>query len=181
MPSVPTNGSRRIPRGYGPRVIAGRYATAQDQYIRPLSLADREFPWFSVIPEETEIFVSPYPLHHDPRYFSPEPESFLPERWLKSPSSVSPHFRQLGPYIHNTSAFIPFSYGPHNCVGRQLAYRQLRYVVCLMMRRFEVQFAHGFCPRDWIEKACDRLVLSTDPLPVVLAPLPRQSRVNGGM
>ncbi|KAF9787073.1 high nitrogen upregulated cytochrome P450 monooxygenase 2 [Thelephora terrestris] len=129
MPSVPTNGSRRIPRGHGPRTIAG-----------------------SVIPEETEIFVSPYPLHRDPRYFSPEPESFLPERWVQSPS------------------FIPFSYGPHNCVGRQIAYRQLRYVVCLMMRRFTVQFASGFCPREWIEKACDRLVLSTDPLPVVLDP-----------
>lgn len=51
-----------------------------------------------------------------------------------------------------------------------MAYRQLRYVVCLMMRRFEIQFAVGFCPRGWIEKACDRLVLSTDPLPVVLTP-----------
>ena len=147
--------------------------------FEPVSLTDQDLSRFSVIPEETEIFVSPYPLHRDPRYFSPEPESFLPERWLASPSSVSPEFRHLGPYIHNTAAFIPFSYGPHNCVGRQLAYRQLRYVVCLMMRRFEIQFAHGFCPRDWIEKACDRLVLSTDPLPVVLTPRLKSTRGTG--
>lgn len=147
MPSVPTNGSRRVPQGGGPKIIAG-----------------------SVIPEGTEIFVSPYPLHRDPRYFSPEPESFLPERWLEFPCSVSPEFRRLGPHIHNRSAYIPFSYGPHNCVGKEIACRQLRYVVCLMMRRFEIRFADGFSQRKWIEKACDRLVLSTGSLPVTLTP-----------
>lgn len=183
MPSVPTNGSRRIPRGYGPKTIAGRYASLRPLYrsVRPLSTRFHFLTvtlLVSVIPEETEIFVSPYPLHRDPRYFSPEPESFLPERWLESPSSLSPEFRHLGPYIHNTSAFIPFSYGPQNCVGRQIAYRQLGFVVCLMMRRFEIQFVHGFCPKDWIKKACDRLVLSTDPLPVVLTPRPKATRAN---
>lgn len=186
MPSVPTNGSRRIPRGSGPRTIAGRYAPslinfkAVRRFRAPLTHRP-DFPLFSVIPEETEIFVSPYPLHRDPRYFSPEPESFLPERWLRSPCSVSPGFRQLGPYIHNTSAFIPFSYGPHNCVGRQIAYRQLRYVVCLMMRRFDVQFVNGFRAKDWIKNVCDRLVLSTDPLPVVLTPRRKPTWANGGI
>lgn len=153
----------------------------QQTAFKQFSLADQDLLRCSVIPEETEVFVSPYPLHRDPRYFSPEPESFLPERWLKYPCSVSPQFRQLGPFIHNTSAFIPFSYGPHNCVGKQIACRQLRYVVCLMMRRFEIEFARGFCPTGWAEKACDRLVLSTDPLPVVLTPRPKSTPSNCGV
>ncbi|KZV84172.1 cytochrome P450 [Exidia glandulosa HHB12029] len=51
MPVVPTNGSRCVPIRSGGKNIAG--------YL---------------IPEDTEVFVSPYQLHHDPRYFSPETE-----------------------------------------------------------------------------------------------------------
>ncbi|XP_022705489.1 cytochrome P450 3A56-like [Varroa jacobsoni] len=48
-------------------------------------------------------------LHHDPKYF-PEPDKFIPERFLKDEQVVS-----------ETSAFLTFGDGPKSCIGRRLA------------------------------------------------------------
>jgi len=146
LPPVPTNGSRRVFEGMGPRVIAG-----------------------GVIPEGTEVYVSPYQLQRDPRYFSPLPDSFLPERWLQNkcnpPSKLGSWY---GPYIHNTSAFIPFSYGPQNCVGRKLAIVEIQFMVCLLMRRYDLGFPRDFAPQKWPESYLDKFIATVDELPVVL-------------
>ncbi|KAJ7864744.1 cytochrome P450, partial [Mycena olivaceomarginata] len=58
-PSVPTNGTRQVPRGGG-RMIAGRF-----------------------IPEDTHIYIPPYSLHRSAESFSPSPNKFNPHRWLR--------------------------------------------------------------------------------------------------
>ena len=45
---------------------------------------------------------------HDERHFS-NPESFIPTRWIES---------ERGSETCNRSAWIPFSYGPRNCIGK---------------------------------------------------------------
>ena len=46
-------------------------------------------------------------------------------------------------FVHNERAFIPFSYGPMNCVGKQLALQEIRTVVCAVLQRFRVRAAEG--------------------------------------
>ncbi|KIJ68401.1 hypothetical protein HYDPIDRAFT_24686 [Hydnomerulius pinastri MD-312] len=97
------------------------------------------------IPEGTAIQVSPFVLHRDPHYFSPSPDSFIPDRWLpqkESPPS-SPDF------ILDRAAFIPFSMGPANCAGKPLAMLELRVVVALFVMHLEMEFGEGYDPASW--------------------------------
>lgn len=133
IPVVPTNGSRAVPIGSGGRYIAGHY-----------------------IPEETEVFVSPYLLHHDPRYFSPHTEEFRPERWIEPGWNTQ------------QDAFIPFSAGPSQCVGKNLAKMEFTMVVAAIIRHYDLAFAPGWDPKTWPDHVEEHLVLEIPSLPVVL-------------
>ena len=131
------------------------------------------------IPEGIAVNVAPYSLHRDPRYFSPSPEEFIPERWL--PSKAKRVFARgadtskdlkpvISEFITNTAAFIPFSTGPANCVGRNLAIVEMRMVITLLVQRFEMRLADGYDPREWFENTNDWFVVKTGQLPVILTP-----------
>ncbi|KAL5507847.1 hypothetical protein ACEPAH_5465 [Sanghuangporus vaninii] len=127
------------------------------------------------IPEGTAIDFPIYTLFRDPRYFSPAPEEFWPDRWLstsmrkRAPSSHHSSDTSLanGDVTMNASAFIPFSYGPANCAGRNLALAELRMVVALLIQRFEMRLEEGYDPKDWTEKLEDWFIMQTGKLPVV--------------
>ncbi len=66
------------------------------------------------------------------RYFT-EAKTFKPERWLKG--SECP--------VHNTDAFTPFGAGPRYCPGRNLALLEIRAVISMLYKNFEVELAPG--------------------------------------
>ena len=72
----------------------------------------------------------------------------------------------------NLSAFIPFSYGPANCAGKNLATLEMRTVVSLLMRRFDMRFgddgSESYNPSRWEEEGEDWFVFKNGMLPVVL-------------
>jgi len=105
-------------------------------------------------PEGTQVYVPPHSMHLDPRYFSPSPDRFMPERWIDP--SLAP----------NTTAFIPFSYGPANCVGRNLARQEISMVVCLLLSRLEMRFSSGFDAAAWPQQIYDYFVATKGPLMV---------------
>ncbi|KAH8112949.1 high nitrogen upregulated cytochrome P450 monooxygenase 2 [Phellopilus nigrolimitatus] len=107
------------------------------------------------IPEGTAVVIPPYALHRDSRYFRPLPDTFLPERWLRSSAPRDPKV------ITDTAAFIPFSYDPANCAGRSLALTELRMVVALIIQRYEIRFADETKLEDWF-------TMKNGKLPVVL-------------
>ena len=57
-------------------------------------------------------------LHRDPRNFSPFTDEFWPERWLIAQGSMElPSSIPKTGFVHNSAAFIPFSYGETLCFG----------------------------------------------------------------
>ncbi|PPQ68715.1 hypothetical protein CVT26_003621, partial [Gymnopilus dilepis] len=113
------------------------------------------------LPEGNAIWVPAYVLHRDPRYFSPRPDDFIPERWHSSPSSKE--------YITSRDAFIPFSVGPQNCAGRSMALLELRYVLATLVRNFEMEFdTPAYDPSWWERDLEDRYTFSKGHLGVRL-------------
>ena len=103
-------------------------------------------------------------IHRDPRNFS-RPDAFWPERWLIAEGLLpSP----LEDFTHNVNAFIPFSFGPYNCVGKNLAMLELRSVLVHAMQRLELRFADGWDPLEWERELRDNFVADVWKLPVVI-------------
>ena len=56
-------------------------------------------------------------LHRDPRNFGPFTDEFWPERWLIVQGSMElPSSIPKAEFVHNSAAFIPFSYGESLCL-----------------------------------------------------------------
>ncbi|KAL5514428.1 hypothetical protein ACEPAG_2516 [Sanghuangporus baumii] len=132
------------------------------------------------ISEGTAVNVPPYLLHRDPRYFSPNPESFWPDRWLQDESTISYTSNSTGgkegkeerreKIITDITAFVPFSAGNRNCVGKNLALAEMRAVIALLMQRFEMRFADGYDPSRFEEDVMDLFITKVGELPVRLTP-----------
>ncbi|KAL0062615.1 hypothetical protein AAF712_010549 [Marasmius tenuissimus] len=143
LPPVPTNGPRVVHKGSGGRVISGHY-----------------------IPENTQVFVPPYVVHRNPESFSPSPDAFIPERWLSETKDSIPG----GERVLKADAFIPFSYGPTNCIGKNLAKLEMMMVITMLVQKFEFRFAEGFDWRRWGNEHIDVFVTMNEPLRVNVKP-----------
>ncbi len=79
------------------------------------------------IPVGSLVFMSPYTMHHDPRYF-PEPNDFQPERW-------TPEFEKQLPKF----AYFPFGGGPRICIGNQFAMMEARLILATIAQHWQMQ------------------------------------------
>jgi len=62
------------------------------------------------------------------------PQRFAPERWLEDhPADTAPH---------NTQAFMPFGGGPRFCPGRNLALVEIKMVLAMLVRNFDIAFSN---------------------------------------
>jgi cytochrome P450 len=128
------------------------------------------------VPPGTAINIPAYALHRCATYFSPSPNVFWPDRWLRdAPSALSSSGigsetgnRPFSDVVTNTSAFIPFSFGPANCVGKNLAMVEMRMVVALLVTRFDIQLSSSYNPADWDREQEDFFALKNGKLPVIL-------------
>ncbi|RYP03734.1 hypothetical protein DL765_010404 [Monosporascus sp. GIB2] len=89
------------------------------------------------IPGNTIVQVPTHTMFTDERCF-PRPEEFIPERWTTRRDEL----------VRDASVFVPFSMGVYNCVGKQLALMEVRYVVSQIVRRFEFGLAAGLQTAD---------------------------------
>jgi cytochrome P450 len=79
-------------------------------------------------------------------------------------------FTSKNEYIHNTAAFIPFSSGPTNCAGKNLAYLEMRMAVAMIVQKFDATFEEGYNPETWYTDMLDYFVTMKGVLPTVLTP-----------
>ena len=75
------------------------------------------------------VWANPQPIHRDPTYW-PEPDKFIPERWLVPPGD---------PLYPVKGAWRPFEFGPRNCIGQELALLELKVVMIMTLRRFYIK------------------------------------------
>lgn len=76
-------------------------------------------------PPGTVLSVPSYTMHHSREIWGEDADDFRPDRW-----------RALTPRQKN--AFIPFSYGPRACVGRNVAEMEMKLIVATWARRYDV-------------------------------------------
>ena len=72
-------------------------------------------------------------LHRHPKYW-PHANSFLPERWLVDPG------HELYPV---QGAWRAFEHGPRNCIAQGIVMMELRVVLALCVREFELRDAYA--------------------------------------
>ncbi|KAK4238258.1 benzoate 4-monooxygenase [Achaetomium macrosporum] len=94
---------------------------------------DREGVWIKgyYFPPGTVLSVPTYSIHHSKEIWGPDADEFRPERW-----------ENLTPRQKN--AFIPFSYGPRACVGRNVAEMEMKLIVATWARRYEVYLRQDY-------------------------------------
>lgn len=100
-------------------------------------------------------------VYREAAYFQ-EPDSFIPERWL--PASHPDHDKKYD--SDNKAVFHPFSHGPRNCIGKNLAYAELRMVLARFLYRFDYELLPG--QDDWHSSQRTFIVWEKPPLMVKL-------------
>ncbi|KAL7928659.1 cytochrome P450, partial [Trichoderma chlorosporum] len=113
------------------------------------------------IPAGTAISVFQEATYHNPEHWA-EPDSYIPERWL----SKSHPFNDSRFENDNRAVFKPFSYGPRDCVGKNLAYSEMRLIVARMFYQFDFKLAPE--QDDWHSSQRTFLAWERKPLYVYL-------------
>ncbi|KAF9731228.1 hypothetical protein PMIN06_012090 [Paraphaeosphaeria minitans] len=91
-----------------------------------------------MIPPATRVGVHQLSAYHSPLNFH-DPDSFHPERWLpevyNDPSSPFHNDRRE---VHK-----PFSFGPRDCIGRNLAFHEMRLILAMVLWNFDLELGDG--------------------------------------
>ncbi|KAL1624255.1 hypothetical protein SLS56_007957 [Neofusicoccum ribis] len=76
----------------------------------------------------TTLLIPHYAAYHSPVNFK-DPVSFVQERWLPG-----------GGYDSDRKEILqPFSHGPRNCLGKNLAYHEMRIIMANMLWHFDLE------------------------------------------
>lgn len=105
-----------VPTGL-PRIVPARGAIINGEHV----------------PGGTVVSVDQWSTYSSPKNFS-RPREFIPERWLADAP---------GEFLKDDKkAFNPFSYGPRNCLGRNLAYHETRLLLTKLLYNFDLELVH---------------------------------------
>ncbi|KAL4861803.1 hypothetical protein BDV12DRAFT_59287 [Aspergillus spectabilis] len=89
------------------------------------------------VPGNTIVGVSPFSASRSAKNFH-QPDQFHPERWLAKESGVPEHQVFLN---DKTEASQPFSYGPRSCLGKSLAWVEIRHLLTRLLWNFDIAVA----------------------------------------
>lgn len=77
-------------------------------------------------------------LHRDPQYW-PQPDLFLPERWLTATDD---------PLFPSKGTWRAFEYGPRACLGQELAIIEMKIVMVMVLQRFDIEAGYAELDRQ---------------------------------
>lgn len=72
-----------------------------------------------------------------------DPDAFRPERWLLNGNTSGSS--------SSAEAFKPFSHGPRACLGKNLAWAELRLILARMLWRFDMQLVETEANFKWLD------------------------------
>lgn len=84
------------------------------------------------LPTGSKLFFLKRPAMLDPAHFD-RPEQYDPQRWRRD--------RHAPGAVHEARAFVQFGAGARVCPGRHLATVEMRLVLSMLLRHFEVELA----------------------------------------
>lgn len=85
------------------------------------------------LPGGTFVSASGFSSNRSSLNFPHSPSAFDPSRWLSDSSTPK------GGHLSSSSAFNPFSLGPRNCLGRNLAYLEMRLILAHLLWAFDIE------------------------------------------
>ncbi|KAI0443926.1 cytochrome P450 [Xylaria telfairii] len=112
------------------------------------------------VPEGTILSVIQWAVNHDSNHWN-EPYKFAPERWLGDPKYQT----------DKLDAMQSFSVGPRNCIGRNLAYAEMRLILAKIVFNFDMTLADD--SRGWLDDQRAYTVWEKPALNVHLKPVAR--------
>ncbi|KAH8344987.1 hypothetical protein KR059_000061 [Drosophila kikkawai] len=99
------------------------------------------------------LWINMYGLAHDSLYY-PDPYAFKPERWLASEGVNPPP----------AFSYIPFSGGPHVCIGRRYSLLLMKLLTACLVNEFDLRLSPENAPlklqAQMVLKARDGIKLS---------------------
>ncbi|KAF4999152.1 hypothetical protein FDECE_11580 [Fusarium decemcellulare] len=109
------------------------------------------------LPPGTVVGMQNWLHHRDPSVF-PDPDCFIPDRWLEETPEMK-------------SALTPFSIGKRNCIGQNLAWQELYWAVSEIMRS-GLELRLGKDMASWEMEMEDRFNMSPRGRRLILAVSP---------
>ncbi|OJJ30776.1 hypothetical protein ASPWEDRAFT_117503 [Aspergillus wentii DTO 134E9] len=88
------------------------------------------------LPPGTVVGINAWVLHHNEDIY-PDPESFIPERWLDSSADKLREMEQ---------SFFAFGGGSRTCIGKNISLMEMHKVLPQLLRTFEIRLHEG---RPW--------------------------------
>ncbi|KAK7445153.1 RNA polymerase C-22 sterol desaturase [Stygiomarasmius scandens] len=100
--------------------------------------ATRDFPLSEnyTVPAGSMVIPAYYPSLHDPKVY-PDPDSFIPERWL-DPNGMA---------NTNPQYFLVYGSGPHRCIGQEYANISIGVVLATLVVMFDME--HEITPDSY--------------------------------
>ena len=85
-----------------------------------------------MVPKGDIIFISPFILQRDPRYFA-DPEVFRPERFAPGEDAKIPQ-----------GAYVPFAAGQRVCLGKAFALMEARLILATLVQHCRLSIPKGY-------------------------------------
>ena len=83
------------------------------------------------VPAGADVLISPYLMHRHPAFW-PDPERFVPDRFVAGHAAQRPRY-----------AYLPFGAGPRVCIGSSLAMIETVFVLATVLRRVSLRKLPG--------------------------------------
>ncbi|KAF1848218.1 cytochrome P450 monooxygenase-like protein [Cucurbitaria berberidis CBS 394.84] len=91
------------------------------------------------IPGGTSVYVSQHASNRSTRNFK-DPDAYVPERWVGDERYKD----------DNHDSMNPFSFGPRNCLGKSLAYAEMRLILAKVLFNFDLEIVND--SQDWMKE-----------------------------